>query len=148
MRANLAGPSCFTKFFGLSGTEFIHSYKDLLLLTSISSTFFRFYTMNKIMPILLLLVAVLASAVMANEENSRPGGFYLRGEEEQDLIREVRAHCIHALIVCCDVWTSAFSPIPFTLVYCPGAGGRRRVLVASTGICVVLHVNVDLDWIG
>jgi hypothetical protein len=45
--------------------------------------------MNKITPILLLLVAVLASAVMANEENSRPGGFYLRGEEEQDLIREV-----------------------------------------------------------
>jgi len=83
-----------------------------------------FYTMNKITSILLLLVAVLASAVMANEENSRPGGFYLRGEEEQDLIREVRAHCIHAWIVCCDVWTAVFSPIPFTLVYCSGAGGR------------------------
>lgn len=47
--------------------------------------------MNKITSILLLL-AVLLSAVMAVQteaEEVRPGGFYLRGEEEQDLIREV-----------------------------------------------------------
>jgi len=40
---------------------------------------------------ILLLLAVLLSAVMAieNDNEVRPGGFYLRGEEEQDLIREV-----------------------------------------------------------
>lgn len=39
------------------------------------------------------MFAVLLSAVAAVEgdrEEVRPGGFYLRGDEEQELIREVR----------------------------------------------------------
>ena len=46
--------------------------------------------MEKITTIVLLL-AVLLSTVMAVEKDDqmRPGGFYLRGEEEKDLIREV-----------------------------------------------------------
>jgi len=46
--------------------------------------------MEKITTIL-ILIAVLLSAVMAveMEDQARPGGFYLRGEEEKDLIREV-----------------------------------------------------------
>ena len=94
-RANLAGPSLLPPKFCCIGIHF-----PVFALLTFNSPPLDLYTMNKITSILLLLAAVLVSAAMANEEDKRPGGFYLRGEEEQDLIREVRAVCMHAWLDC------------------------------------------------
>lgn len=99
--------------------------------------------MQKITTIL-LLVAVLLSAAMAirNEDEARPDGFYLRGEDEKDLLEEVSALARLQSIQAhdCDSHTFLLS----ILVASAGVGGRRRVLVASACFGIVLHVHVDV----